>query len=138
MSIELAPVESKLTQGTSAPLAPPTADAGHPASARTRADVWIAWTVAGAFGAATAVTGVLTLTAEKDLSNQLGTFPGNASAIGHARDEVKTWGIVTDGLIAVTAVAGVVAIYVSLTGRSRPPSTEVGVGPSSVMLRGRF
>jgi Tetratricopeptide repeat len=137
VSIDFAPAEPAPTQGTAAPVAPPTDYSERPA-ARSHAGVWIAWSAAGVFGAATAVTGVLTLTSKKDLSNQLGTFPGNAGAIDDARSKVRTLGIVTDALIGATAVAGVVALYVTLTGHSRAASTEVGVGPSSVVLRGRF
>jgi hypothetical protein len=138
VSVELSPVEPAIAQAPAAPAAAPADAVGQRATPASHTGALIAWGVAGAFGAATAITGVLTLSAKGDLTNQLGTFPGNASSINGARDKVRNLGILTDALTGATALATGVAIYVSLAGHSHPASAEVGVGPSAVVLRGRF
>jgi hypothetical protein len=108
-----------------------------PAPEPSRTGTWIAWGVTGAFGAATAVTGVLALAGKSDLSHQLDTFPGNPGAIDDARTRTKTFGVLSDALLGATVVAGGVAVYVTLSGH-HASSAEVGIGPSGVQLRGRY
>jgi hypothetical protein len=99
---------------------------------------WLAWGVTGAFAAGTVVTGLLNLSAKSELSTQLGTFPGNPAAIEHARTRMQTFGLASDVLLGATAVAGGVALYLTLKGHSSGTSTQVGVGLSGVQLKGRF
>jgi hypothetical protein len=99
---------------------------------------WIAWGVAGALGAATVVTGVLTLAAKSDLSNQLDTFPGNRGAIDDERTRTKTMGIVTDVLLGATVVAAGVAIYVTVAGHAHHADAVLAFGPSGIRLGGHF
>ncbi len=94
--------------------------------------------VTGAFAAGTVVTGLLTLSAKSDLSNQLNTFPGNPAAIDHARTRMQTLGLASDVLLGATAVAGGGALYLTRKGHSSGTSTQVGVGLSGVQLKGRF
>ncbi len=115
-----------------------TAPAPAAAPPGSHAGTWIAWGVTGLFGAATAVTGFLALAAKSDLSTQLDTFPGNASSIDSDRTRTKTFGVVSDALLGATVIAGGVAIYVTLSGHSHAPSTEVGFGPAGLQLRGRY
>jgi hypothetical protein len=109
-----------------------------PAPEPTRAGPWIAWGVTGALGAATIVTGVLTLVAKSDLSNQLDAFPGNAGAIDDARTRTKTMGIVTDVLLGAAVVAAGVAIYVTVAGHAHHVDAALALGPSGLHFGGHF
>ncbi len=118
-----------------APVASAPPDAPSPSPSRT--GTWVAWSITGALGAATAVTGILALASKSDLSTQLGSFPGNAAAIDQARARTKTFGVLCDALLGATVVAGGIAVYVTLTARAHA-SAEVAVGPSGIALRGRY
>jgi hypothetical protein len=109
-----------------------------PAPEPTRAGPWIAWGVTGALGAATVVTGILTLAAKSDLSSQLDTFPGNPGAIDDERTRTKTMGIVTDVLLGAAVVAAGVAIYVTVAGHARHADAALALGPSGIQLGGHF
>jgi hypothetical protein len=109
-----------------------------PAPEPTRAGPWIAWGVTGALGAATVVTGVLTLVAKSDLSSQLDAFPGNAGAIDDERTRTKTMGIVTDVLLGAAVVAAGVAIYVTVAGHARHVDAALALGPSGLAFGGQF
>ena len=113
------------------PIAPTPEPTGHPGK-------WIAWGATGLLGAATVVTGILTLAANSDLSSHLDAFPGDADAINSARTRAKTFGVVTDALIGATVVAGGVAIVLMVTDHASSTQAAVGFGPSGVELRGRY
>jgi Tetratricopeptide repeat len=109
-----------------------------PANDPDRTVQWVAWGFTSALGVATVVTGVLTLAAKGDLSTQLDMFPGNPEAIDEARDRTRAFGIVTDALLGATAVAGGVAIVLTVRHHPTSPSADVRVGPGDVRLQGRF
>jgi hypothetical protein len=152
VSLELSPGTSTLAASppAHAPLPAVEVDATYahraqamPSAPRSpRSSVpWLLWSATGVLTAATTITGILTLSARSDLSNQLGTFPGNAGAIDQARSRGKEFGLVTDGLLAATAVAGGIALYVTLAGsspRAAKTGVEAGVGPSGVEVRARY
>jgi len=116
------------------PPPPPEASSGGGSTIK-----WVLWGATGAFAVGTAVTGILTLTAQSNLSAQLNTFPGNSDQIDQTRNQGRALGLVTDGLIAATAVAGGLALWVTLTNHSSSaPKVDVRVGAGTVQLQGRF
>ena len=118
-------------------VAPGTSQAA--ASEASHTGRWIAWSATGVLAAATAVTGVLTLSSNSTLSSRLNTFPGDPGAIDSARTQAKTFGIVTDVLLGATVAAGAVAIIITATDHSRAaPRAEVGLGLGSVQIGGSF
>jgi hypothetical protein len=134
------PVPAAPAVGPAAPpvLAPASVTASAPAPEPSPAGPWIAWGVAGAFGAATIVTGVLALTAKSDFSNQLDAFPGNQGSIDDARTRTKTMAILSDALLGATVVAGGIAIYVTVASHAHHPDLAMAVGPSGIQLRGHY
>jgi hypothetical protein len=149
LSIDLAPgpaAAPALAPASSTSLAPGIVPASAlastpmpaPAPEPARPGPWIAWGMTGVLGAATVVTGILTLAAKSDLSNQLDTFPGNPGAIDDARTRTKTMGIVTDVLLGASVVAAGVAIYVTVAGHARHADAALAIGPSGIHLGGHF
>ncbi len=116
--------------------APVVAAAPPPPPPEHHSGKWIAWGIAAGLGAATAVTGVLTLVFNSSLSKDLNAFPGDANTIHGDRTNTQTFGVVTDALIGATVVAGGIAIV--LTATDHAPKTEVGFTPGGVQLRGSF
>lgn len=114
----------------------PTPPVPPPEPAPSSTMKWALWGATGAFAVGTAVTGILTLTAQSNLSAQLNTFPGNPSQINQDRSQGRALGYVTDGLLAATAVAGGLALWVTF---SHPAAkVDVRVGAGAVQLEGRF
>lgn len=145
LSFDLAPSPEPAPLAPSSSVAPTVGSAPAlastpvaPAPEPTRAGPWIAWGVTGALGAATVVTGVLTLVAKSDLSSQLDAFPGNAGAIDDERTRTKTMGIVTDVLLGAAVVAAGVAIYVTVAGHAHHVDAALALGPSGVHVGGHF
>jgi hypothetical protein len=143
LSLDLAPSPAPALASSPSPAvasAPPLASTPALASAPepARAGPWVAWGVTAALGAATVVTGVLTLAAKSDLSNQLDTFPGSPGAIDDARTRTKTMGIVTDVLLGASVVAAGVAIYVTVAGHAHHADAALAFGPSGIQLGGHF
>jgi hypothetical protein len=153
-----ATVSLELQTGTSpsaaSPPAPPmlvkvSATPAHPTQEATTSPArppqssppWLLWGATGVLAAATTVTGILTLSARSDLSSQLGSFPGNADAIDQARSRAKAFGLVTDGLLVATTLAGGIALYATFAGsgsQAARKGVEAGLGASGIQLRFRY
>lgn len=120
------------------PSAPPvtTADA---APHQSRPVPWLAWGITGALGAATAVTGVLALSARADERDAKARRGVTHDELVNARDKVSSRALATDVLLAGTAVAAGVSLYLTLKpSGSREPTTALVVGPRELLLRGSF
>jgi len=95
----------------------------------------------------TGVFGYLALKAQKDLNNQLNTYPNTQSKIEAARTKSKTYGYVTDALGAATLISGGVALYFVLTRsgdslrpKSRATNQPIVLAPTvgGMVLQGSF
>ncbi|HEY4120842.1 MAG TPA: tetratricopeptide repeat protein [Byssovorax sp.] len=108
------------------------------------------WVATGALATGALVTGILALSASSDLTDKLGAFPGDPSAISSARSKTAALAATTDILIGSTAVAAGISVYltlrkpkpapalVGLTPRAPGASTSVVFTPGSVGLAGSF
>lgn len=95
--------------------------ASPPPSAQPRQVPWVAWGVTGTLGLATAITGAVALGARSDEraeQERQGVKPADLSA---ARDKVENLALATDVLLAGTALAAGVSLYLTL--RPSPTTT---------------
>ena len=112
------------------------AAAPHP----SRTPFWVSLGVTGALGAATLVTGILSLSAKQSLDRELDRFPTDEDRVTSARSGLATTAVVTDVLGAATLVGACVTTYFALTTLKSPSgsSVKVGLGPGSLMAVGQF
>ncbi len=128
---ETSPPPPKETASTSTP--PPPASP-PPEPPPTHSLAWIPWTTTVVLAGGTALTGALTLTSKTSLTNDLGTYPGNAAVIEQDRNRAKSFAFASDILLGATAISFGVALYVSL--RSHPAKSAGAAGASRVGARG--
>jgi hypothetical protein len=125
-----------------------TADTGPSEADRAKAGgsrgyLWIPWTLTAAFAAGTAVTGGLALAAQSSFNSQLGSFPGNASAIASDRSRANSYALASDVLLAATAVSLGVSLYVTFA-PSHPssarlePRQRLVLGPTGFAFAGEY
>ncbi|MEM1034549.1 MAG: tetratricopeptide repeat protein [Myxococcota bacterium] len=111
---------------------------------------WEAWTITAGLGTGALVFGLLALSANSQLETEL-EAPADPNDVDAIRTRMIAFSVVTDVLIAGTAVAGGIALYLTIVseneradqsaaGNRRDPGLEVsvGVGPGALLLRGRF
>jgi hypothetical protein len=102
----------------------------------------VAWTVTGALAVATATTGILTLSAQRDENALKGRVDVRRSEFEDARSKVSRFALVTDVLFGLTAVSAGVSIYLTLTPSKKREQTartiELRPLPSGVLVRGTF
>jgi hypothetical protein len=116
----------------------PKADEGP-----TRPVPWLWWGVTGGLAAGTAVAGVLTLGAQKDLDDKKAT-PAGKSTLDDAATKTRTLAVVTDVLLVGTLAAGGYATYLTFFAPPEEPkkdkkaSLRLGIGPGSVSMAGSF
>lgn len=112
------------------------AAAPHP----TRTPFWVSLGVTGALGAATLVTGILSLSAKQSLDTELDRFPTDEARVTSARSGLATTSLLTDVLGAATLVGAGVTTYFALTTLKSPSGStvKVGLGPGSLMAVGQF
>jgi tetratricopeptide (TPR) repeat protein len=94
---------------------------------RTALIVSLSTTAALAVG--TGVFGYLALGAQKDLKDQINTYPNTKATIENARTKSKNLGHVTDAFGAATLVSGGVALYFAITQGGGSPKPKKAVGP---------
>jgi hypothetical protein len=127
-----APVQST----SSPPAAPPVSTT---AGSQRRNIPWLAWGVTGALGATAAVTGALALGArsdEREAQRRRGVKSDDLSA---ARDKVETLALATDVLLAGTALAAGLSLYLTLRpARGSEGQTAIVVAPGQITLRRSF
>ena len=114
----------------------PGADEEKDADANTP---WAAWTATAALGAGSLVFGLLALSTNSQLDDELGE-PATIDEVNEIRTRLIAFSIVTDVMLVGTAIAGGVAIYLTLTDEEDPEGGEVslGLGPGSMYLNGTF
>jgi hypothetical protein len=118
----------------------PIASSAPPPSnqAEARPVPWLAWGITGALGLATTMTGVVALGAhadERDLQHEQGV---TSDQLQQARDKVANWSLATDVLLASTAVAAGVSLYLTLKPEPSGSETAVMLAPGRVVLRRTF
>jgi hypothetical protein len=119
--------------------ATPPATAAATAPSESRPVPWLAWGITGALGAATTVTGILALSARSDERDAKARQGVTHDELVNERDKVSSRALATDVLLAGTAVAAGVSLYLTLEpAGSREPGTALVVGPRSLLLRGSF
>jgi hypothetical protein len=111
----------------------------------SRGPVWIGWTATGAFAVGAAVTGVLALGAQKDLTRLRDDPNATRQSLDDTKSKAQTLGIVTDVLIGAAVVSGAVSLYFTLKKPSSASASttasaplSVGVGPTDIRLQGTF
>jgi hypothetical protein len=128
-----------------------TSEPGRPAQPETAPEPeasggfpWVPWAITGALAAGTVVAGVLTLSAQSDLSGERDTLT-TRDKLDDAESKTRTLALVTDVLLAATVVSAGIALYITLGSSDAPAEKEkaarpleLGVGPGSVSLRGAF
>jgi hypothetical protein len=92
----------------------------------SRAGLIVSLSTTAAFGVGTGVFGYLALNAQKDLKNQVNTFPNTRAKIEDARARSKNYGYVTDALGAATLISGGVALYFALSHSGVSPKPKSG------------
>jgi hypothetical protein len=75
---------------------------------------WATWIGTGALAAGAAVMGTLAFRSSRDLDHALERYPTNQDDIAGARRDVRTYSLITDGLLVGTAVLGAISLYLSL------------------------
>jgi hypothetical protein len=95
----------------------------------------LAWTTTGLLAAGSAVTGLMAMTASRDLRALRDSYPVSLDELTDARRKTRDRALVADGLLAAAAVSGALSLYLSLSG---PAESTVFLGPGSVQLAGRF
>jgi hypothetical protein len=96
-------------------------------SAPSRTGLIISLSTTAALAVGTGVFGYLALGAQKDLKDQVNTYPNTREKIEQARTRSKNLGYVTDALGAATLVSGGVALYLGLSNSgasTKPKSTR--------------
>ena len=78
------------------------------------------------FAVGTGVFGYLALNAQKDLKDQVNTYPNTKANIENARSRSKNYGYVADALGAATIISGVVALYFALFHSGVSPKPKSG------------
>ncbi|MCS6898541.1 MAG: PEGA domain-containing protein [Myxococcales bacterium] len=105
---------------------------------------WLAWTITGAFGVGTAVTGILALGASNDLKNKRSQPDVNRKELDDGSSRTKNLALVSDLLLVGTAIAGGVSIYLTVSEPSKESSARLkgpvrlGAGPGALTLTGSF
>jgi hypothetical protein len=94
-----------------------------------RAGLVVSPSTTAALAIGTGVAGYLALAAQKDLEDQVKTYPNTKDKIEDARSKSKRYGYITDALGAATLVSGGVALYFVLSHGSdsaKPKSAKAG------------
>jgi hypothetical protein len=104
-----------------------------------RATPWLAWGVTGGLLAGSAVSGVVALNArasEQDLQAKDGV---RGSELEAARSDVERWALVSDVLLAATALSAGVSLYLTLRADpDEPARAALVVTPGAVHARVQF
>jgi len=115
------------------PLAPKAGSLSTPSLMETRAPATpgragliVSLSTTAALAVGTGVFGYLALRAQKDLEDQVDTYPNTRGKIEDARAKSKHYGYVTDAFGAATIVSGGVALYFALSRSGDSPKAKSG------------
>jgi tetratricopeptide (TPR) repeat protein len=85
-------------------------------------------------GVGTGVFGYLALNAQKDLKDQVNTYPNSRANIENARTRSKNYGYVADALGAATIISGGVALYFVLSHSGVSPKPKSGKAIEAIVV----
>jgi hypothetical protein len=138
VSLQIAPPEPEVA----APPPPPPPAPPPPSPPPERQVPWLAWGITGALAAGAVTTGVIALGAHSDQSETKATLGSSRAELDDAADKTKTWALVTDVLVAATAVSAGVSLYFTLKAPSssgeEAGQTTLVVHPKGVSARVTF
>ena len=111
------PLPSKAVSGPSPSLSStaPSIMKSQGPSTPSRAGLIASLSTTAALAVATGVCGYLALNAQKDLQDQVNSYPNTSAKIENARTKSKNLAYLTDGLGAATLISGGVALYFAVT-----------------------
>jgi hypothetical protein len=118
---------------------PPPPPKAPPPPPPARSVPIVPWVVTGVLAAGTAVTGVLALDASGRLKSLRAEPNPSASDLSSRSDAAKTWALTSDILLAGTAVAAGVAIYLTVrTPGSAKATGTLRIVPGGLLFGGAF
>jgi tetratricopeptide (TPR) repeat protein len=109
----------------------------RPVERPSHPEIWISWIATGALAVGAGVTGYIALDNNSKLNTLRNTAGSNPLDRQNEADQARGFAIASDVLLAATAVSGAFALYFTF----RHPATStvnMGLGPGSLMLSGRF
>jgi tetratricopeptide (TPR) repeat protein len=132
----------KVELSLDSPAPPPTAEA-RVASSPSRAPMYVSWSVTAALAAGTTVVGILALGAMSDLDNERARVPTTRARLDDADAKMMRFAMATDILAGATALAGLTALYFTLSKPSTEASsgeggTRIGFAPATLRIEHRF
>ncbi|HXU83196.1 MAG TPA: hypothetical protein VN914_17500, partial [Polyangia bacterium] len=95
----------------------------------------VAWTTTGLLAAGAGAASLVALRDSRDLRDLRESYPVSYDELTEAQHKTRNSALLADGLLAGTALAAALSLYVTLSG---PGETTVAVGPGSVSLSRRF
>ena len=96
--------------------------------------LWVPWALAGAFGATSAVTGVLASSARNDAAMARATFGATQSDIDSPDKKATTFAAATDVLLGATVVATGIATYFTIRWVTRPEKASTAASTTRLAL----
>jgi hypothetical protein len=119
---------------------PPSSSAPDPKPSTSQRQVpWLAWGVTGALGVTAGVTGVLALGARSDEKDAHAREGVKRDDLISARDKVENLALATDILLATTALAAGVSVWLTLrSGHAERSQTSLSIAPGALTLRRSF
>ena len=131
-------LRAALPPRATAPMPPPPA----PALRRDSNNSTVPWVLAATLGAGAGACSVLALQRSRELEEIRESYPmAEKSALRDKGQDAKRMAFIADGLWATAALAGTVALVITLTSSStEAPASRVAVGitPSKLFVEGRF
>jgi tetratricopeptide (TPR) repeat protein len=132
---------SKVEMSLDSPKPQPAAPVGVAASPN-RVPVYVSWTATAALAATTTVVGILALGAMSDLEDER-RAPTTRARLDEADSKMGQLALATDILVGATAIAGVTALYFTLSkpsteASSREDGVRVGFGLTTLRVEHRF
>jgi hypothetical protein len=114
-------------------------------TAPSRVGLIVSLSTTAVLAAGTGVCGLLALRAQKNLNDQINTYPNTKSNIENARTRSKNYGYATDALGAATLLSGGAALYFVISHSSNSPKSgktnrPIAVAPTlgGLVVEGRF
>jgi tetratricopeptide (TPR) repeat protein len=123
-----------------APNATPAAALRGGSSSKTPPTDWrkIGWITTGALAVGTVATGVFTLLAYKDLSDERDTYPSSLNKLDDKASKLRKLSFATDILGAATLVVGGITLTYALTNPRAREKVQLSVAPNGMTLSGTF
>jgi hypothetical protein len=139
LSLDLAPISVEgPAQVAQVPIVTPAHKTSHTA-------VYVSWAATGVLAATAGVVGYFGVTKANDLDSLRGTLGATRDQLDSAKSSARTLFAVSDVATGLAAVAGGVALYLTLTTPASEPSVKpgapalaLGFAADGVRLRGSF